>query len=168
MQIAGTVTTVWSFPQRGAWATHDPHFRGNFAPQAVRPQVLQPFGRKADKVPLNIIRRYSTEGETVLDPMMGGGTTLIEAKCHNRNAIGLDINPQFVQQMEEKLDFPCDTHPDIRTAVGDVRDLSGIADESIDLIVTHPPYLNIIRYSEGSIPGDLSRHGCQTGGLAAG
>lgn len=25
-------TTVWSFPERGTWATHNPKFRGNWAP----------------------------------------------------------------------------------------------------------------------------------------
>jgi DNA modification methylase len=37
----------------------------------------------------------------------------------------------------------------------DARDLSFLADGSVDLILTHPPYLNIIRYSDG-IAGDLS------------
>ena len=57
-------TTVWSVPERGTWYTHNPSFRGNFAPQIAR----------------NIILRYSQEGDTVLDPMVGGGTTLIETK----------------------------------------------------------------------------------------
>lgn len=39
--------------------------------------------------------------------------------------------------------------------LGDVRKLDWLADGSVDLILTHPPYLNIIRYSEG-IAGDLS------------
>ncbi|MCK9225915.1 MAG: DNA methylase, partial [Candidatus Muirbacterium halophilum] len=25
-------STVWSFPKRGDWATHNPEYRGNFAP----------------------------------------------------------------------------------------------------------------------------------------
>lgn len=40
---------------------------------------------------------------------------------------------------------------------GDARRLKGIPDKSIDLICTHPPYANIIHYSEGQdIPQDLS------------
>ena len=39
--------------------------------------------------------------------------------------------------------------------VGDARELGFINDESVDLILTHPPYLNIIRYSDG-LAGDLS------------
>jgi DNA modification methylase len=40
--------------------------------------------------------------------------------------------------------------------VGDARDLSFLKDDSIDLIITHPPYMNIIRYSDGKIPADIS------------
>ena len=42
---------------------------------------------------------------------------------------------------------------------GDARRLHGIKDSSIDLICTHPPYANIIHYSEGQdIPADLSNY----------
>lgn len=40
--------------------------------------------------------------------------------------------------------------------MGDARDLRKIADGSIDLVLTHPPYADIIKYSEGTIKGDLS------------
>ncbi len=135
------LTTCWSFPKRGAWATHNPRYRGNFAPQ----------------VPRNIILRYSKEGDLVLDPMVGSGTTLIECKLLHRNGIGIDINPDAVKLTQEALDFPYDTTSKQQVFQGDVRDLSAIEDESVDLICTHPPYLNIISYSNGTIPGDLSR-----------
>ena len=45
--------------------------------------------------------------------------------------------------------------PEIKTYVGDARNLSLIEDNSIDLIATHPPYVNIIPYSKDT-PGDLS------------
>jgi DNA modification methylase len=73
-------TTVWSFPKRGSWATHNSKYRGNFAPQIAR----------------NIIEMYSEKGDTILDPMVGAGTTLIEAKLLSRNALGMDINPQAI------------------------------------------------------------------------
>ena len=43
--------------------------------------------------------------------------------------------------------------------VADARDLSSFEDDSFDLVVTHPPYMNIIKYSEGKIEGDLSNTG---------
>jgi DNA modification methylase len=136
-------TTVWSFPERGNWATHNPRYRGNFAPQIAR----------------NIIEMYSQRGETVLDPMVGGGTTLIEAKVLVRNAIGLDINPEAVEITKEALKF--NHHPASNQIVktGDARDLSFIKDNSIDLVLTHPPYMNIIKYSDGQVDGDLSNIG---------
>src|SRR6266545_8290378 len=39
------------------------------------------------------IERYSEPGETVLDPMMGSGTTLVEARLLSRHGIGIDIDP---------------------------------------------------------------------------
>jgi len=140
-------TNVWSFPERGTWATHQGDFRGNWPPQMAR----------------NIIIRYSKPGETVLDQMCGSGTTLIECKLLGRNAIGVDINPDCIMLTLDRLNFdytPLDpNYPEvtIRTYVGDARNLDLIKDESVDLIATHPPYANIIPYSkEKKIPGDLS------------
>jgi DNA modification methylase len=39
------------------------------------------------------LRYYSKPGETVLDPMAGSGTTLVEARLRGRNAVGYDIDP---------------------------------------------------------------------------
>jgi DNA modification methylase len=134
------ITTVWSFPERGNWATHNPKYRGNFAPQ----------------IPRNAILRYSKEGDAVLDPMVGSGTTLIETKLLRRKGIGFDINPEAVKITLENLNFEFKGSYKQKVFVGDVRNLSSIKDNSIDLIVTHPPYLNIIKYSDGKIEGDLS------------
>lgn len=134
------ITTVWSFPERGSWATHNPKYRGNFAPQIAR----------------NVIARYSKEGDVVFDPMVGSGTTLIEAKLLKRRGIGFDINPDAVELANKNLDFNCKDSFEPIIKVGDVRELTDIENESINLILTHPPYLNIIRYSDGKIDGDLS------------
>ncbi len=133
-------TTVWSFPKRGDWATHNPKYRGNFAPQ----------------IPRNIIMRYSNPGDIVLDPMVGGGTTMIESKLLNRVGIGFDINPDAVELTRELLKFEGDYKYEPIIELGDIRKLDKVYDSSIDLIITHPPYLNIIKYSEGKLEGDLS------------
>lgn len=133
-------TTVWSFPERGEWVTHNPKYRGNFAPQVAR----------------NIILRYSNEGDTVLDPMVGGGTTLIETKLLHRKGVGIDINPEAVEITSNNINFKTN-NPALEqiVKVGDIRNLDFIDNNSIDLILTHPPYLNIIKYSN-SIDGDIS------------
>ena len=45
------------------------------------------------QIPLSFIKLFTKEKETVLDPMCGCGTTLVEAFLNNRNAIGNDLNP---------------------------------------------------------------------------
>ena len=133
-------TTVWSFPERGNWATHKSDYRGNFAPQ----------------VPRNLIEMYSKEGDSILDPMVGAGTTLVEAKLLARHALGIDINPDTVKLAEESLNFNHQPPTKQKVMVADARNLSFLKDGSFDLIITHPPYMNIIMYSQGKIEGDLS------------
>lgn len=134
-------TTSWSFPERGDWATHDGKWRGNWSPY----------------IPRNVILRYSKEGDLVLDQFAGGGTTLVEAKLLNRNAIGIDVNDAALRRCREKLDFETKCKAGhISLIKGDARDLSILSDSSVDLICTHPPYAGIIKYSE-DLEEDLSR-----------
>ncbi len=126
-------TSVWSFPERGAWATHRSDYRGNFAPQIAR----------------NVIEMYSKKGDLILDPMVGAGTTLIEAKLLARHAIGIDINPDAVKLSQESLSFKHKPASRQEVKLADTRNLSFIENNSIDMILTHPPYMNIIKYSDG-------------------
>ena len=71
---------------------------------------------------------------------MGSGTTLVEAKLLNRNAIGVDINPQSVSISETNLQFQCETKSRIYLQNGSATDLCFIKDAGIDFICTHPPY----------------------------
>ena len=131
--------TIWSFPNRGKQTTHDAKYCGNFSPYIAK----------------NIILRYSKEKDVVLDQFVGGGTTLIECKLNNRNAIGFDINPNAVEITKNKLDFAYDNEVNLDVKLGNACYLD-LKDESIDLICTHPPYADIIKYSDG-IDGDLSQ-----------
>ena len=131
--------SVWSFPNRGKWATHDAKYRGNWSPY----------------IPRNLLLRYSNEGDLVLDQFIGGGTTLIEAKLLNRNIIGVDINENSLNICKGKCDFDYENEGKVYLHKGDARNLDFISDEKIDFICTHPPYANIIQYSE-NIKEDLS------------
>lgn len=132
-------TTIWSFSDRGSWATHSGKYRGNWSPY----------------VPRNLILRYSKPGDWVLDQFMGSGTTLVEAKLLNRNTIGVDINQQSVSISEINLRFQCNSKSKLHIREANANNLSFIKDASIDLICTHPPYANIIKYSK-DISGDIS------------
>jgi len=88
--------------------------------------------------------------------MIGWGTTAIEAKLLNRNLIACDINPTSLKLAESMMDFDSPHNPKINFKLNDTRDLSFIKDNSIDFILTHPPYADIIKYSENKIDGDIS------------
>jgi DNA modification methylase len=163
-ELTDISATVWSFPERGSWATHRGDYRGNWAPQ----------------IPRALILRYTNPGETVLDPMVGSGTTCIEALLLNRNCIAVDINYNAVILTHHRLYYLVkalhegrpkrlvDYVKDSSTAGsaystwykvyhGDARKLDKVPDNSIDLVATHPPYFNIIEYGEQGTEGDLSR-----------
>ncbi len=133
-------TTVWSFRRRGNWATHKSKYRGNWAPEVVR----------------NLLIRYSEEGDYVLDPMIGGGTTAIECKLLNRNLLALDINPNAIEITQDALEFESEYNPKIKLELNDARTLPMLQDESIDFVLNHPPYADIIKYSDKQIDADLS------------
>lgn len=48
----------------------------------------------------------SNEGDIVLDPFMGSGTALRVCQQLNRECIGIDINPQYVEMTNERLEMP--------------------------------------------------------------
>lgn len=79
----------------------------------------------------------------------------MEAKLLNRNAVGVDINPQSVSLSETNLQFQCDSKSKIFVREGNATDLSFIKDSKMDFVCTHPPYANIIKYSK-DIEGDIS------------
>jgi len=134
------MNTVWSFPKRGKWATHDAKYRGNWSPY----------------IPRNLLLRFSQDGDLVLDQFAGGGTTLVEAKLLNRNIIGVDINTSAIERCKEKTAFEWTGNSKVTIVQGDARNLDFIPDNNIDFICTHPPYANIIKYSESN-PDDLSQ-----------
>ncbi len=145
-------TTVWSFKQRGNWATHSGEYRGNWSPY----------------IPRNLILKYSNPGDLVLDYFCGAGTTAVECKLLGRKCIALDINDKAIELAKKNVDFYIESQqltfvnkenhleiyePELK--VGDARDLSFLKDNSVDLICAHPPYANIIHYTD-SKEGDLS------------
>jgi len=145
-------TTVWSFKQRGKWATHSGEYRGNWSPY----------------IPRNVILKYSKPGELVLDYFCGAGTTAVECKLLGRRCIALDINDKAIELAKKNINFTIEPQQlslieersnlniyEPKLFVGDARDLSFLQDNSVDLICAHPPYANIIHYTDFK-EGDLS------------
>ena len=145
-------TTVWSFKQRGKWATHSGEYRGNWSPY----------------IPRNVILKYSKPGELVLDYFCGAGTTAVECKLLGRKCIAFDVNDKAIELARKNIDFNIESQQLTLTEeknhlkvyepellVGDARDLSFLQDSSINLICAHPPYANILHYTDIK-EGDLS------------
>ncbi len=132
-------TTVWSFKSRGNWATHSGEYRGNWSPY----------------IPRNVILKYSKPNEVVLDYFCGAGTTAVEAKLLGRRCIAFDINNKAIELAKKNINFEVPIEEkqfqeiyEPELFVRDARDLSFLKNNSIDLICAHPPYANIIQYTE--------------------
>jgi site-specific DNA-methyltransferase (adenine-specific)/site-specific DNA-methyltransferase (cytosine-N4-specific) len=48
-----------------------------------------------ESLPEWFINLFTNQGDTVLDPFMGSGTTIVVAQRMNRKAIGIDILPEY-------------------------------------------------------------------------
>ena len=133
-------STVRSFPRRWNRATHNSKYRGNRSPDVVR----------------NLILRYSKEWDLLLDPMIWWWTTAIECKLLNRDLLAYDINPEALEITKNAIDFEHKSKSKIELQLNDARVLKSIKNNSIDFILTHPPYADIIKYSEWQIDEDIS------------
>lgn len=55
---------------------------------------IHPYPAKfIPQIPHHFIKKYTSSGDTVLDPFCGSGTTLVESMLTDRNSIGVDVNP---------------------------------------------------------------------------
>ena len=57
-----------------------------------------------EELPEWFIKLFTKENDTVLDPFMGSGTTLIVANRMKRNSIGIDIVPEYYEMVRQQLD----------------------------------------------------------------
>jgi site-specific DNA-methyltransferase (adenine-specific) len=101
------------------------------------------------EIPHRLTKLFSFVGETVLDPFAGIGTTAIAATTLDRRAVSIELNPQYAQLIRDSV-------PSSLSEVheADSRDLGSIGSESIDLVITSPPYWNKADYGE-----DAGNHG---------
>jgi DNA modification methylase len=130
-------STVIDVKQRHRWQENHP---ARFIPQ----------------VPEKFIKLFSHKGETVLDPFCGSGTTNVVALQLKRSSIGIDVNRRSVEMTYERLratarnlfaDDEAPTHH--RVVHGSCLEvLPLIPTGTIDLIVTSPPYFDVVDYGD--------------------
>jgi len=137
--------SLWVLEKRDSSGVHKADYWGNFIPQ----------------IPQQMMKRYTKKGEWVLDTFAGCGTTLIEAQRLGRNSIGIELQ----ENVAEKANSLIKSEPNPFQTVNDV--ISGDSTEvdyasilrkygqkSVQLIISHPPYFDIIKFSKN--PSDLS------------
>ena len=123
-RLTPQVTTLWDFPSQH----YDESDRGG-----SREQGSQGYkGATPSYVIWNVIQRFSAEGEKVLDPFCGSGTTLDVCKDTGREGLGFDWRPRG----------PTSARP--------TRGACPLKSKSVDLVFMDPPYadnLDVLRRS---------------------
>jgi hypothetical protein len=137
--------SLWHIDRRDASGVHRAEYWGNFVPQ----------------IPYQMMRRYTRPGEWVIDPFAGLGTTLIEAQRLGRNSVAVDLRADIVERSRRLVgQEPNPAGVTCDLAVGDAATFDFRAAlrrhgrETAQLAVLHPPYFDIIKFSDD--PRDLS------------
>jgi DNA modification methylase len=94
-----------------------------------------------------VIELFSHQGELVLDPFVGSGTTLIAAQDLNRNAVGFDLQEKYLKLCGDRLNANNGlfTNSWQMAIQDDARNISSwLPPESLSLIWTSPPYANLL------------------------
>ena len=114
-----------------------------------------------------LIRFFTKRDQVVLDPFVGIGSTLKACAIEGRKGTGIELNPHFAELTRERLRtevrdmFP--TADEQTVLEGDTRELlPDIADESVDFIVTSPPYWAILKKRDHKVRQERVANGLST------
>jgi DNA modification methylase len=139
--------SLWIYPARASGEGHQLDYHGNYIPQ----------------IATQIFTRYSKKDEIVLDLFLGSGTSAIEAARLERRCIGVELKPELVTYVSGKI-RPELLDSRIRLLQGDSTSpetavrvqaaLAAMQARWAHLLVLHPPYADIIKFSDH--PADLS------------
>jgi len=93
-----------------------------------------------------VISLFSHEGELVLDPFVGSGTTLLAAQDLNRNAVGFDLQEKYVDLCVKRLASNNLFNHAQQVAIKDdaLHIPNYLEPGSVSLIWTSPPYANLL------------------------
>ena len=139
--------SLWLIDKRDNSGVHHAGYWGNFVPQ----------------IPQQLIRRYTRKGDLVIDPFLGSGTTLIECRRLGRDGLGIELKEDVCDRTRRLLDlerdlFTNDSRMNVVCSDSATVDypsaLRDMGVSSAQLAILHPPYWDIIQFSED--PRDLS------------
>lgn len=136
------IDSLWIIGPRAKGGKRENVYHGNFVPQ----------------IPDHLVRRYTEEGDVVMEPFMGSGTTLYECERLRRHYIGFDINQDIIDHVKQRMDDTCPIHYTLlhcdasRTEevnAGVEQSLAKIdGRKRVDFILAHPPYWDIIHFTD--------------------
>ncbi len=124
-------------------------------PRRKSHQVIHPA-----KYPESLVNRFvsffTNEYDWVLDPFAGVGSTLVACKMIDRNSVGIELDPEFVQSGEESL-MNTNGSGDHHLLAGDSSRLVDVLSQffktspvpQFDYLITSPPYWNMLSKSRG-------------------
>lgn len=139
--------SLWLLDKRDSSGNHMADYWGNFIPQ----------------IPNQLLRRFTKADELILDTFLGSGTTLIECKRLQRNALGIELQEVVAKTAKERIKKdhiadPLNTFQEVITGnsaeVNFKQELHKRKKKSFQFVIMHPPYWDIIKFSED--PDDLS------------
>lgn len=122
--------------QKGLGSKH-PH--AQIEKQHPAPFSFQDVGR--------LISFFTKEGEEVLDPFLGVGSTLKACAILNRTGTGIEISPKWSDLAKKRLELEVGkgASENHKIITGDSRiELRKLKDNSFDFMVTSPPYWVIL------------------------
>lgn len=114
-----------------------------------------------------LIRFFTKAGEMVLDPFVGVGSTLKAAALEGRSGIGIELNRRYAKLAQERLSSEVDpailyANPQ-RVIRGDARTaLPKLPKSSVKLVVTSPPYWNILHKKDHKAKQERVAHDLDT------
>src|SRR5574344_85123 len=133
--------TLWEFPSRLRENSHSNEYHGNFIPQIAQ----------------QLFERYTKKKDIVLDLFFGSGTSGIEAVHMKRRCIGVELKEDLVKHVSNKF-TPKQLVTDVNIICADstTKDakekikarLEVMGEKKAQLLVLHPPYDDIIKFSD--------------------
>lgn len=133
--------TFWQFPTRLKTGGHSNEYHGNYIPQIAQ----------------QLYERYTKKHDIVLDMFFGSGTSGIEAINEGRRCIGVELKQDLVDHVSEKF-TPKQLVTDVNIICADSASeeakekiqarLEVMGEEKAQLLILHPPYDDIIRFSD--------------------
>ena len=96
-----------------------------------------------------VIELFTHQGELVLDPFVGSGTTLLAAQDADRNAVGFDLHAAYIDLVRQRLtkdsSAPLLSNTQQLAVCDDARSIHQyLQPESVKLLFTSPPYANLL------------------------